>query len=257
MSFLTPILCKNILGRLKPDNLRRDDIALYLGGGFVPFNLVERLKSIVSQNITVIYASTEIVSYSMSSRVTTQDDVNWLTSARDRISQVVDQDGNECPVGREGELRILRTTIDATSYLNDEEASSRFFRGDYFYPGDMAVRRSDGRIRILGRVADVLNWHGRKVAVAPLEQEIQRALSVDDVCLFSRLNDEGKEQLVIAIQTGRSLRQSDIESIARRFSGFEVVSVATMKSFPRAETGMNKVKRAELRRMIFDQIDRR
>ena len=32
---------------------------------------------------------------------------------------------------------------DGCSYLDDEEATGAFFRDGFFYPGDMAVRRSD------------------------------------------------------------------------------------------------------------------
>ena len=52
--------------------------------------------------------------------------------------------------------------IDCKCYLDDDEATGKMFRDGCFCPGDMAVRRADGRVRILGRTADVLNIRGRR-----------------------------------------------------------------------------------------------
>ena len=102
--------------------------------------------------------------------------------AAGRKVQIVDEEGRDCSPGQEGDLRVLVRETDVTSYLDDEAASAKFFRDGYFYPGDIAVGRSDGRIRILGRAADVLNLQGQKIAVAPLEQRVQEFLGVSTVC---------------------------------------------------------------------------
>ena len=182
-------------------------------------------------------------------------DYYWLSPSRDRILQIVDEHDDECAIGHAGALRILTTDIDIQSYLDDDEASAKSFRNGFFYPGDMAVKRADGRIRILGRVDDVLNLQGSKIAVAPLEADIQRALGVDGVCLFSRLNDAGQEELAIAIESDRALPEENLKAIARQFSGFQVVRCVTFKSFPHVDTGMQKVKRTTLRQMVFANID--
>jgi len=49
----------------------------------------------------------------------------------------------------------------------------------------MAVRRKDGRIRILGRVGDVLNLGGQKIAIEPFEKAARDLLGVDSLCVFS------------------------------------------------------------------------
>jgi hypothetical protein len=83
----------------------------------------------------------------------------------------------------------------------------------------MAVRRPDWRIRILGRVDDVLNAR-KKYPVAPIEQKIQQLLGVDEVCVFSGLNAAGNEELAVAIQSGRQLSRSEVEVVARRCAPF-------------------------------------
>ena len=186
----------------------------------------------------------------MCTQFKTKDDLYWYVPVNDRTIQVVDELGNECPTGQMGHLRLLTTEIDCSSYLDDEDASAKVFRDGFFYPGDMAVRRADGRIRVLGRTDDVVNFQGQKLAVAPIEQEIQDALRVDEVCVFSGLDDRGNEELVIAIQSKREFQQSELEAVAGRFASFERVRFAVLPDFPRAESAMNKVQRSMLRKLV-------
>ena len=79
---------------------------------------------------------------------------------------------------------------------------------------------ADGRVRILGRTADVLNMRGLKVAVAPVEMAEQRLLKVDEVCLFSGLDEMGKEELVVAVESDRELPGAELEQLTREFPSF-------------------------------------
>ena len=188
-----------------------DGFSLAVSGGFLPIDLAEQAIQKLTDKVTISYGSTEINTVPLSSRFITKDDLYWLVPTDEKSIQIVDENGRECPIGQEGELRIFLSDIDCHGYLDDEESSARIFRDGFFYPGDMAVRREDGRIRILGRTADVVVLKGEKLATAPIEQEIQRDLQVDEVCIFSGLSEQGHEELVVAIQSdrefhGRSLK---------------------------------------------------
>ncbi len=138
--------------------------------------------------------------------------------------------------------------FDCKSYLDDDEATRDMFREGSFRPGDMAVSRADGRIRILGRIADVINVQGQKIAVAPVELEIQRELGADEVCVFAGLNGSGQEGVVIVVQTDRALPKAKLERI--KFPSFERVRFAFLKEFPRT-AGTGKTQRSILRRLVF------
>ncbi len=116
----------------------------------------------------------------------------------------------------------------------------------------MAVRREDGRIRILGRTADVLNVGGENFAVAPMELEIQRVLGVDKVCLFSGLNAAGQEELVIVVETDRALPKAELARIAKKFP-YERVRFASLKEFPKTSMGTRKTRRSVLRKLVFPE----
>ena len=135
--------------------------------------------------------------------------------------------------------------------MEDNESSQKMFKEGFFLPGDVAVARPDGRVRILGRTADVLNILGHKVAVAPLELEIQRALGVDEVCLFSGLTDAGKEELVVVVQSDRMPPKADLDLIEREFPAFARVRFEFFRELPRTSAGTRKVRRSELRKLVF------
>jgi acyl-coenzyme A synthetase/AMP-(fatty) acid ligase len=137
------------------------------------------------------------------------------------------------------------------------------FRDGYFYPGDMAIRRADGNIRIIGRVADVVNFEGFKLAVGPLEQAIRDALEVDEVCAFSAVTKKGQDELLIAIQARDRKLDADLQERVREIvlaHGSKAVSSKLIRlflfpRFPREETGMRKTKRAVLRQKMLAEID--
>jgi acyl-coenzyme A synthetase/AMP-(fatty) acid ligase len=250
LSLISPVTLKGLV-RSQGPGPRHDDCELLVSLGFLPAALAEEAMRCVTKRLGNSYGSTELATPAMLSRRTTADEIYWLEPGPGRTVQVIDEDGVECTAGQEGELRIRLVDIDCASYLDDEEASAKVFREGWFYPGDMAVRRADGRIRILGRTADVLNVRGRKLAVAPLELWIQRALEVEEVCLFSGLNDAGQDQLVVAIQADAQPPKSRLDQVASRFSAFEKVRFAFFKEFPRTET--RKVRRTVLRRLVFQE----
>lgn len=216
-----------------------------------PRDMAEEAFRFLSARCVIQYASTELVSPTMSAALTDKIDCHWLSPVPGWTIEVVDDRGIECPVDREGELRVLLTEFDCATYLDDEAMSAKVFRDGYFYSGDMAVKRADGRIRILGRTVDVLNVEGQKFATAPIEQAIQRQLGVDEVCLFTGLSDAGVEELVVALQTDRPLAKPDLDAVARDYAIFARVRFVAMKEFPRTPTGLRKTLRPVLRKLVF------
>ena len=246
---LVPEMLKSLLEVRDGSANSAGDFDLRISGGFLPLDLAERARNRLTKNVEVVYGATEYAT-KLRSLFVTGDDLNWLSPDVERTFEIVDEQGDECPTGTEGVLRVLLHETDPGSYLDDDEATRMFFREGYFYPGDMAIRRANGRIRILGRIADVLNVQGRKLAIGPVEQKVQHFLGVSAVCLFSTLNGESKEELVVAIEASSAPTKSQLDYVARQFEAFERVRFEVLEEFPRTEGGMQKVKRPELRRLI-------
>ena len=249
-AWLTPPLLTKMLDLRGDDARPVDGFDLSVGSGFLPLRLAERASRHLSRNISMGYSSTEC-SKIAGTTFRSEEDLYWLTPAPGRVIEFVDDDDRPCPVGQEGKVKVKLTETDCTGYLDDEETTERFFRDGYFYPGDLGVRRADGKIRILGRADDVLNVQGQKLLVAPLEDQVQRILGVGAVCLFAGLSNDGIDELVVAIEGGHKPDKVQIETLLRGFKQFERIRFAILDSFPRTEGGTQKVRRNVLRRQLF------
>jgi acyl-coenzyme A synthetase/AMP-(fatty) acid ligase len=251
----TPATLRPIVEARDPSAEPVDGLLLRCSGGFVPETLARQAVARICRNFVVGFASTEIADRLMQSRFETVEDLVWLLPRAEGRVEVVDGDGVECPPGVEGELRAFIAAGDSTGYLDDDEASGQVFRDGYFYPGDMAVRRADGRIRVLGRTGDVINVNGVKYAVAPIEQRLQQSLGVEEVCLFTGLSDGGVEELFVAIQSKSDLDPLDVERALGASALFEKIRVEFFREFPRTTAGLAKTRRSELRRLVVGRAN--
>ena len=227
------------------------DFELSHSGSFMTKRLADRVIGQLTPDLLVVYSATEFIRVPLKSKYGTLDDLHWLKPVAGSVVEIVDDNDVPCSDGQEGYVRVLLTNVDASGYLDDPEATARFFRHGYFYPGDLGVQRADGAIRILGRSSDVLNVRGSKLAVAPLEQRVQEQLNVDTVCLFSGLDRMGIEELVVVIEGERAPSREDMQKLATIFPQFERLRFEMMSKFPRTEAGMQKIKRSEIRKLVF------
>jgi len=221
-------------------------------GGFVSLKTAERLVGEMKVKLSLQFAMTEIGNPIMKTEFRGREDLYWNTPVPGRIIRVVNEHGDECAPGEEGRLGIPLTDIDSTGYLDDDAASARFFADGVFYPGDLVVRREDGRIRLLGRADDVLNIQGSKTAAAPLEQAIQRLLGVNEVVLLSGLNAAGQDELVVVVESDRKLSQSERTDIAGRLK-HPRIRFMRISELPRVNKGMRKVQRSLLWKIAFEK----
>lgn len=248
-AILTPVMVGELLKDVGETGTQaHPDFELDVSGGFLPLSLAERVVKNITPKLNVLYGSTEVTAL-MRARFRSADDLHWLDEHKTNY-EIVDEAGAPVPAGTEGELRIKLRPFDCQAYLDDTAATAKFFRGGYFYPGDLAIRREDGRIRVLGRTDDVINVKGYKIPAAPVEDAIERKLKVDAACVFSEMDDEGEVRVVVAVESDRSFSQAELAASVQGRKGFEDARFVVLKEFPRAATGMRKVNRRELRKLV-------
>jgi len=168
--------------------------------------------------------------------IETPDDHRWQIPC-EGVIQIVDENDRPLPPGRIGRLRI--DTQDAPkSYLDDEEATRTFFKDGFFYPGDLAIRREDGRIALMGRVTDVINVSGQKISPLPIEERLREALDVTGVCLASLQDAAGEETLHALIETPSPITADALSAaLGRELGGFPGVHVHFVPALPRNDAG--------------------
>jgi len=249
-AILSPSVLKTLVGAHAAAPRPDPRLAVEISGGFLSWDLYGQLTRVISPRVRVAYAATETPNIA-SAAVRDKDDLYWLEPSADRLIEIVDDLGAPRAADLSGEVRIRLLDCDPTEYLDDPAATAAHFRDGWFYPGDLGVRRADGRIRVLGRAADVLMAQGDKVAVGPLEETVRAFLGVDTVCLFNGVDGHGRDELVMAIEAAQEPPRDRLNAIAKEFAAFEHVRFAWLTAFPRtAGDGMGKIDRLALRRKV-------
>lgn len=241
----------NHLDRVHPAK-RETPFLLFVSGGFISPTTADKLRANVTPILLNGYASSEINVPILQCMLSNDEDLHWLGPTPLREVSVVDEAGQPCPLGIEGQLRVRLTPMDSQGYIDNDEATKHSFVGNYFYPGDRATQREDGKIRVLGRNLDVLNVRGQKVAIAPIEQAFQAMLGISNVCLLSGINDAGENEVIVALETVDMPAQEKCDAIGLELAKFDNVIFANVAEFPRTETGTGKINRIRLWELIYD-----
>jgi acyl-coenzyme A synthetase/AMP-(fatty) acid ligase len=226
---------------------------LYTGAGLLSARSAALFAGLPNCTTHYGFGATEFIAWALAETLNThsQEADRWLAPVCGRKTEVVGEDDQPCAPGVEGRLRILLRSYDCEGYAYNPEATRQHFRGGYFYTGDLAVKRSDGSVRILGRSSDVLIVNGDKMAVAPYEAMVQRTLGVDQVAIFSRPTVRGEVELVIAIESIALPEEAKRQQVEQNFGGqFDRISWRAIPSFPRTEGGLRKIRREQLRAML-------
>jgi long-chain acyl-CoA synthetase len=154
-----------------------------------------------------------------------------------RVVEIVDEFDRPVPIGETGLVRVS-TAGGPTGYINDETATRAFFKYGFFYPGDLAMMRSDGRIALQGRVTDVINMLGDKIFPAPIEDRMCELFDVSGVCLFSIQDDSGEEEIHIVIEAPTPIDSERLNAaIKQELGGFHRALVHYVAVLPRNQTG--------------------
>ncbi|NPC57370.1 AMP-binding protein [Caenimonas sp. S4] len=89
---------------------------------------------------------------------------------------VIDEDGNECPVGVPGDVAVNRYDVQGDpdpifflGYWKNETATRNKHTGDWCRTGDMATRDADGYLWYQGRADDVFKAAGYRIGPSEIE----------------------------------------------------------------------------------------
>jgi acyl-CoA synthetase (AMP-forming)/AMP-acid ligase II/acyl carrier protein len=160
---------------------------------------------------------------------------------------IMDSEGRRLLAGKRGEIALRGPTI-TRGYDNDSAATASAFRNGWFRTGDLGYLDEDGYLFIVGRIKDIINRGGQKVAPAEVEQALLSHPDVVDAAAFPLFHRRFGEDVAAAVVlrqdarvTAHSLRGFARERLAR----FKVPGlIRIVPEIPKGPAG--KIKRAEL-----------
>ena len=184
-----------LLDRLLDEAVARGDEiplrAVYLGGTMLDRRIVERIEDEFGIVVMRAYGSSEVPVSTSGLRtepkaVRHADDGIALGDVDVRVGSVGDP--TECCIrGPHAFLGYIDAADDAAA-----------FDGDWFRTGDVA-EICDGRVRIIGRIKDIVIRNGLNIATAEVEDAVARIAGVRDAAAYAVADPATGERLAVAV----------------------------------------------------------
>ena len=102
--------------------------------------------------------------------------------------RVVDDDGNDVPVGEIGEFIFENPYV--RGYINLPEETKKAFKGGYFYTADLVQVLPDGNVAICGRKSDMIKINGNRIEPAEIETALRSVLNIEWCAVRGFVSDE-------------------------------------------------------------------
>ncbi len=164
--------------------------------------------------------------------------------------RIVDDDDNEMPRGRVGEL-VMRGPNVMQGYWNRPEATAEAMRGGWFHSGDLAYQDAEGDLFIVDRKKDMFISGGENVYPSEVEDAIYEIGQVAEAAVIGIPDAKWGEVgcAVVALKEGMDMETGDIIShLQQRLAKYKIPKkVAFVEALPRNAAG--KVLKTELRRL--------
>ncbi len=159
-------------------------------------------------------------------------------------NRILDDSGNEVPVGTVGTIYMRAPAQGRFQYFKDDTKTANSYRGEHFTLGDMGYFDSDGYLFLTGRSAELIISGGVNIYPQEVDNELLKHPSVLDVCTIGVPNDEWGEAVksVVQLRDGHEPSQAltdDLMAWARaRLANFKCPrSIDYSSDLPRLPSG--------------------
>ncbi|HZJ27319.1 MAG TPA: acyl-CoA synthetase [Acidimicrobiia bacterium] len=122
--------------------------------------------------------------------------------------RIVDDDGNECPLGTPGTVYMKMDTVDF-EYKGDQDKTEENRLEGFFTVGDIGYLTEDGYLFLCDRKSDMIISGGVNIYPAEIEGEILTHPKVADAAVFGIPDDDWGEQIKAVIELAPGVEASD------------------------------------------------
>jgi len=175
---------------------------------------------------------------------------------RPTLLEVAIADDAGCWLGADetGEI-VVRGPEVIAGYENDPAANAAAFRDGWFRTGDAGRIDRDGFVFLVGRLKDLINRGGNKIAPAEIEDALRRHPKVADAAAFAVPHPTlGEDALAAVEQRDPAIGEGELRRFLRsRLAAFKMPSrILPLPSLPRGALG--KVSRSDLARLAREAL---
>jgi len=165
---------------------------------------------------------------------------------------IIDEGGSLLPGGQPGEVGIHGPNV-IDGYENNPEANRASFTDGWFRTGDLGTLDRGGYLRLLGRIKELINRGGEKIAPREIDEALESHPAVKEAVCFGVPHPTWGEEVAAAVVLTEPIAEKELIAHCRKvLAEFKVPRrVHIVESIPRTPTG--KVQR----RFVAEQLTAR
>lgn len=159
--------------------------------------------------------------------------------------EIQDQGGEVLPHGEEGEI-VVRGACVMSGYEADEKVNDESFRNGWFRTGDQGFLDADGYLFITGRLKEIINRGGEKIAPLEIDQALLEHPFVEQAVTFPVPNDLLGEEVAAAVVLSGDVTETELrEFVFSQLAPFKVPrQILIVEEIPKGPFG--KLQRSRL-----------
>lgn len=153
---------------------------------------------------------------------------------------IMDAAGIHLPAGQPGEVLVKGPCV-ITAYENDPEANRLAFRDEWFRTGDLGVLDGDGNLTLTGRIKEIINRGGEKIAPAEVDAALLRHPAIAEAITFPVPHATLHEDIAAAVVLfpGQTPAEADLISfLLLSLTPFKIPRrILQVEAIPKGPTG--------------------
>ncbi len=161
-------------------------------------------------------------------------------------TRIVDNEGQDVPVGVVGELAVKGDGV-MLCYYKNPEATAEVLKDGWLYTGDMARQDEDGFIYLVDRKKDVIICGGENLYPVEIEDFLRRCDKIKDVAVIGfpdpRLGEIAGA--IIELKDGMTATEEEINQFCQEMPRYKRPRKIIFEKVPRNPTG--KIEKPALR----------
>lgn len=112
--------------------------------------------------------------------------------------KIVDDNGQEVPVGVTGEL-VVRNPVMMKGYFKDPEKTKESLRDSWFYTGDYAYKDEDGYYFFVDRKKDIIRRRGENISAAEVETVVNQNPKILESAVIAVPSELGEDEVMACV----------------------------------------------------------
>ena len=171
-------------------------------------------------------------------------------------ARVVDEQGNDVPVGTDGELLVNCRGDEPrrgffAGYLKNDEATEEAWAGGWFHTGDTVRQDDGGMLYFIDRKKNIIRRSGENIAAAEVEAVMQSHDAVAQVAVIAVKDDLREEEVMACVvlnggfEAGKELAQQLFDFAKNQLAYYKPPGwVLFLDGLP--TTGTQKIQKAQI-----------